>query len=140
MRVAVPFFSVSGVVPFREGWRAAFSLHANPHRMASSWFFPVSVSCHSVRVGVTSLHFTSSLITSTGPGAQNRYFSKGFYIKNDTFSVPAAPGRLPRPAPALKTVIFQKDFKQKTILFQSRPLRATCSDRPWRSKCFPARV
>ena len=95
-------------------------------------------SFHSLHL--TSLHFTSILLTPTGPGAQNRYFSKGFYIKNDTFSVPAAPGRLPRPAPALKTVIFQKDFKQKTILFQSRPLRATCSDRPWRSKRFPARV
>ena len=66
-------------------------------------------SFHSLHL--TSLHFTSILLTPTGPGAQNRYFSKGFYIKNDTFSVPAAPGRLPRPAPALKTVIFQKDFK-----------------------------
>ena len=30
----------------------------------------------------------------TGPGAQNRDFSKGFSVKNDTFSVPAAPGHL----------------------------------------------
>ena len=134
MRVAVPFFSVSGVVPFREGWRAAFSLHANPHRMASSWFFPVSVSCHSVRVGVTSLHFTSILITSTGPGAQNRYFSKGFYIKNDTFSVPAAPGRSLRDAPALETVDFLNDFNKKSILFQSRPILAARSRKPRHSK------
>ena len=47
----------------------------------------------------------------TGPGARNRYFPKGFSIKTDTLSFPAAPGRLPRPAPALKTVTFQKDFK-----------------------------
>ena len=46
----------------------------------------------------------------TGPGAQNRYFLKGFSRKNDTFSVPGAPGRLPRPAPELKIDAFQKDF------------------------------
>ena len=55
-------------------------------------------------------------------------------MKNDTFSIPAALGHLLRPALALKIVTFLKDFQKKTILFQSRPLRAACPDRPRRSK------
>ena len=35
----------------------------------------------------------------TGPGAQNRYFSKGFFFFNDTFSVPAH-WRISAPLPA----------------------------------------
>ena len=42
----------------------------------------------------------------TGPGAQKRYFLKGFLMKNDIVSVPATPGRLLRPAPALKIDAF----------------------------------
>ena len=41
----------------------------------------------------------SGPLAPTGPGAQNRYFSKGFSIKNDTFSVPAH-WRISAPLPA----------------------------------------
>ena len=42
----------------------------------------------------------------TGPGAQHRCLLKRFLRKNDTFSVRAAPGRLLRPAPALRIDTF----------------------------------
>ena len=73
--------------PFCEGWRAPFSRHANPHGISSASFFLAPLSCQCIRI---------------------RYPRRPPHY---TFSVPAAPGRLLRPAPALKTVTFQKDFK-----------------------------
>ena len=70
----------------------------------------------------------------TGPGAQNRYFLFSFLYKSDTFPLPAAPRRLPRPAPALKIVMFYLTFFTKTILFRSRPVPAGCPDPSRRSK------
>ena len=47
----------------------------------------------------------------TSLGSQNRYFSKGFRIKDDAFIIPAALSRLPPQATALKIDTFEKDFK-----------------------------
>ena len=46
---------------------------------------------------------------------QNRYFSKGFQLKIDGFSIP---GRS-RPGPALKVDTFYKEFKRKSVIFRS---------------------
>ena len=58
----------------------------------------------------TALHF-NSLNSDRPRRSKSLLFKRIFYIKNDTFSVPAAPGHLLRPSPALKIVTFQKDVK-----------------------------
>ena len=45
----------------------------------------------------------------------NRYFFKGFWLKNDDLQSPG----LSRPGPALKIDTFQKDFNWKSMFFWS---------------------
>ena len=62
------------------------------------------------------------------PRRSKSLFSFNVLNKNNTFPLPAAPGRLPPPAPALKIVIFHLTFFIKTILFLwegSRPAAPT---------------